>query len=364
LRASGIRGEVVVADNGSGDGSAAIAARHGARVVLAPMKGYGHALRRGIAEARGRFIVMGDADLSYDFGDVPRFVAKWREGWDVVMGNRFAGEIKPGAMPWHHRYLGNPLLSGLVRLLFHTDIGDSHCGLRAFTRDVYQRLDLRSTGMEFASELVVKAAMLGARMTEIPVTLWPDRRGRPPHLRSFRDGWRHLRFVLLYAPNWLFLFPGLSLCALGLPLVLWLLPGRRCLGGLCLDTHAMFFGVLLTLVGAQVAGIGLGAKIFAFTERFQAPSRGLLRWLDRLSLETGLLAGAVLALGGGGGVLWAVGAWAARGFATPLAVRPVLFWSLWLFLGVQVLFSSFFFSLLGVSRGGYVGDRDFRQEGD
>src|SRR5213594_4397466 len=179
----GLRGEVVVADNGSTDGSIEIAEKHGARVVHAPLRGYGHTLRKGIEEARGQFIVMGDADDSYDFSQVPRFSAKWREGYEVVMGNRFKGEIKPGAMRWHHKYIGNPVLSGILNLFFRTGIGDAHCGMRGFTKEVYQRMDLRTTGMEFASEFVVKAATMGVRMTEIPVTLWPDKRGRPPHLR-------------------------------------------------------------------------------------------------------------------------------------------------------------------------------------
>src|SRR6266403_2337 len=195
FHAAGLRGEVVEADNGSIE----IAENLGARVVRVQARGYGSALRAGIAAAHGAFIVMGDADDSYDFSEVPRFVEKWRQGNEVVMGNRFRGEIKPGAMPWHHKYLGNPALSSLLNLFFRAGIGDSHCGMRGFTRAVYDRMDLRSTGMEFASEFVIKAAQLGAKITEIPITLWPDKRGRPPHLRSFRDGWRHLRFMLLYA---------------------------------------------------------------------------------------------------------------------------------------------------------------------
>ncbi|HVH61832.1 MAG TPA: glycosyltransferase family 2 protein, partial [Candidatus Sulfotelmatobacter sp.] len=193
FRASGLSGEVIVADNGSTDGSIQIAEVHGARVVPVEERGYGAALRAGIAAARGAFIVMGDADDSYDFSEVPRFAEMLRQGYDVVMGNRFRGEIKPKAMPWHHKYIGNPGLTALLNLFFHAGIGDSHCGMRGFTRAVYERMDLRSTGMEFASEFVIKAAQLGARITEIPITLWPDKRGRPPHLRSFRDGWRHLR---------------------------------------------------------------------------------------------------------------------------------------------------------------------------
>src|SRR5258706_9297128 len=215
-------GEVVGADNGSTDGSIEIAEKLGARVVRVEARGYGSALRAGIAAARGAFIVMGDADDSYDFGDVPRFVERWRQGNDVVMGNRFRGEIKPGAMPWHHKYVGNPALSSLLNLFFHTGIVDSHCGMRGFTKSVYERMDLRSTGMEFASEFGIKATQLGARIADIPTTLWPDKRGRPPHLRSFRDGWRHLRFMLLYAPNWLFVLPGAAFMFAELALEFWL----------------------------------------------------------------------------------------------------------------------------------------------
>jgi len=224
---AGLHGEVVVADNGSTDGSIEIVQKLGARVIPVPQRGYGSALKAGIRAARGAFIIMGDADDSYDFAEVPRFVAEWRKGSEVVMGNRFAGEIKPGAMPWHHKYIGNPGLTALLNLFFHSGIGDSHCGMRGFTREVFERMDVRSNGMEFASEFVIKAAQLGAKTSEIPITLWKDKRGRPPHLRSFRDGWRHLRFMLLYAPNWLFLLPGGTLMAAGLFLTCWLLPGPR-----------------------------------------------------------------------------------------------------------------------------------------
>src|SRR6201988_1323719 len=253
FRSQGLRGEVVVADNGSTDGSVEIAEKAGARVVSVAQRGYGSALRAGIAGARGAFIIMGDADDSYDFGEVPRFVEMWRQGYDVVMGNRFRGEIKRGAMPWHHKSLGNPALSSVLNLFFHAGIGDSHCGMRGFTRAVYERMDLRSTGMEFASEFVIKAAQLGAKITEIPITLWPDKRGRPPHLRSFRDGWLHLRFMLLYPPNWLFLLPGGALLAAGLFLVFWLLPGPRQISPrVTLDIHTMIFGVMFTLLGGQI----------------------------------------------------------------------------------------------------------------
>jgi glycosyltransferase involved in cell wall biosynthesis len=361
FNAAGIRGEVVVADNGSTDGSIEIAEKHGARVVRVQLKGYGHALRGGIEAARGRFIVMGDADDSYDFTELPRFVAKWREGYDVVMGNRFKGEIKPGAMPWHHKYIGNPVLSGILRLLFHTDIGDAHCGMRGFTKEVYNRMDLRTTGMEFASEFVIKAAKLGARMTEIPITLWPDKRGRPPHLRSFRDGWRHLRFMLLYAPNWLFLAPGGALAAAGLALVFWLLPGPRQIGHAVIDIHTMFFGMIFTLLGAQIIATGLFAKVFCYSERFDPHARSLERALKRLKLEHGLIFGALLTLAGLAGNLWVLWQWAASGFGPLAQMRAVIFWSLWLFLGLQIVFSSFFLSMLGISRGTYIGDYELRK---
>ena len=239
-----VRGEVVIADNGSADGSIEIAEQHGARVVHVPTRGYGNALRAGIEAAQGDFIVMGDADDSYDFSELPKFVEKWRDGYEFVMGNRFAGGIKPGAMPWHHRYLGTPVMSSLLNLFFRAGIRDVNCGMRGFTRSLYDRLGLRTTGMEFASEFVIKAAKMGTRIIEIPVTLWPDKRGRPPHLRSFRDGWRHLRFMLLFAPNWLFLVPGATITLLGLGLVVWLLPGPRRLGKAVIDVHTMLFGMV------------------------------------------------------------------------------------------------------------------------
>jgi glycosyltransferase involved in cell wall biosynthesis len=362
FRAAGLRGEVVVADNGSTDGSPEIAEKLGARVVHVQQRGYGSALRAGIAASRGAFIIMGDADDSYDFSEIPRFVEMWRKGNDVVMGNRFRGEIKPGAMPWHHKYIGNPGLSSLVNLLFHTGIGDSHCGMRGFTRTVYDRMDLRSTGMEFASEFVIKAAQLRAKITEIPITLWPDKRGRPPHLRSFRDGWRHLRFMLLYAPNWLFLLPGMLFMILGLFLVFWLLPGPRTIAQhIVVDVHTMIFGVIFTLLGAQILSIGAFAKVFSYAERFDhSGTVSLKRLLKRVKLETGLLLGGVMFLAGLVGCGWVTWKWVASGFGPLQEVRQVLFWSMWLFLGLQVIFASFFLSMLGISRGTYIGDYELK----
>jgi hypothetical protein len=350
----------VVADNGSSDGSIEIAQEHGARVVQVDAKGYGSALRGGFEAARGRFIIMGDADGSYDFSDVPRFVAKWREGYDLVMGNRLKGEIKPGAMPWHHRYIGTPVMSALANLFFAPGIGDINCGMRGFTKDLYEQLGLRTTGMEFASEFVVKAAKLGARVAEIPVTLWTDKRGRPPHLRSFRDGWRHLRFMLLYAPDWLFILPGALLFLLGVGLVFWLLRGPRHLGRVELDMHTMLFGMTFALTGAQIVSIGLFAKVYSFTERFSHGQPSLESWLRRVTLEQGLITGGVLTLVGASGAFWVLWEWVAGGFGNIHRVRAVIFFSLWFMLGVQTIFSSFFLSMLGISRGTYIGDYESR----
>src|ERR1700675_355159 len=268
FRAAGLRGEVIVADNGSTDGSIEIAEFNGATVLRVSERGYGAALKAGIAASRGEFVIMGDADDSYDFSEVPNFVKQLRQGFALVMGNRFRGGIKPGAMPPLHKYFGNPGLTALLNLLFHVGIGDSYCGMRGFSRALYDRLDVRSSGMEFALEMIIKSAQIGARITEIPIILWPDKRGRAPHLRSFRDGWRSLRFMLLYAPNWLFLLPGAALVVLGLGLVLWLFPGPRHVGRVTLDLHTMIFGVFFTLLGAQILSIGAFAKVFSYAERF------------------------------------------------------------------------------------------------
>jgi glycosyltransferase involved in cell wall biosynthesis len=355
---TGVRGEVVVSDNGSTDGSIELSREHGARVVHATVKGYGHALRKGIEEAHGTFIVMGDADDSYDFSELPRFVEKWREGYEIVMGNRFRGEIKEGAMPWLHKYVGNPVLSGILNLFFRSGIGDAHCGMRGFTKDAYMRLDLRTTGMEFASEFVIKAAKMRVRMTEIPITLWPDRRGRPPHLRSFPDGWRHLRFMLLYAPDWLFIAPGALLAAVGTALVFWLWPGPRQIGSVEFDVHTMFFGMIFALLGVQILSIGFFAKVFSLSERFAPAQRSLEGLLARVTLETGLAIGAVLAVAGFAGDVWVFRQWAEGEFGGFHQMRDLIFWSLWFFVGVQVVFSSFFLSMLGISRGTFIGDYD------
>lgn len=353
LRENGIAGEVIVADNGSTDGSQEIALRHGARVVPVPRKGYGSALLGGIAAARGKYIIMGDSDDSYDFTDLMPFVKKLREGFDLVMGNRFRGGIKPGAMPPLHRYLGNPVLTGIGRLLFKSPCGDFHCGLRGFNREAIQRLDLRTTGMEFASEMVVKATLHKLKITEVPTTLSPDGRSRPPHLRSWRDGWRHLRFLLMYSPRWLFLYPGLLLMLAGLLVSLWLLPGPRVVGRVTFDVHTLLFAAMAIVVGYQAVVFALFTKVFAISEGLLPEDPRLNRWCSVITLETGLIAGSVLILGGIIGALIAVNMWGIHSFG-PLNVshslRLVIPSVTAITLGVQTLFSSFFLSILGLRR--------------
>jgi glycosyltransferase involved in cell wall biosynthesis len=356
FREMGIVGEVVVSDNGSTDGSVNIAQEHGARVVHADVKGYGSALRKGIQEAYGKFIILGDADGSHDFAEIGRFIAKWHDGYDFVIGNRFLGEIKDGAMSWHHRHLGTPVLTGILNLFFGAGVSDINCGMRGMTKLLAQELDFRTNGMEFASESLIKAAKSGARIAEVPITMWPDRRDRPPHLRSFRDGWRHLRFITLSAPNWIFLLPGALLMALGLGLVLWLLPGPQFAGKIELDVNTMSLAMMLLLLGMHIFSIGLFVKVFCYTEKLSRNQRTLVRWLKRMKLEHGLLLGAALTTVGMLGDALVVWRWAASGFGHLYAVRTVFFSSLSFFLGVEVIFSSVFLSMLGISRDTYIGE--------
>ncbi|HZL28883.1 MAG TPA: glycosyltransferase family 2 protein [Acidobacteriaceae bacterium] len=353
LRENDIVGEVVVADNGSTDGSQAIAAEHGARVVSVPVRGYGAALNAGISAARGRFVLMADADDSYDFAHIPRFLAELRKGADLVMGNRFQGGIGPGAMPALHRYLGNPVLSRLGRVLFRAPIGDFHCGIRAFSCAAYERWGLRTTGMEFASEMVVKAALLKQTIVEVPTTLQKDGRSRPPHLKTWSDGWRHLRFLLMYSPRWLFLFPGLTLMLGGLALMAWLLPAERPLGFVNLGVDTLAYAVAAVLLGFQLLFFGIAAKVFAITEGLLPEDESFQRWFRFVTLETGLIAGAMLVLVGLGIAIFSVHAWAHAGYG-PLPpvrmMRRTLPAMMCLMLGTEICFGSFFLSLLGLKR--------------
>ncbi|HLP09573.1 MAG TPA: glycosyltransferase family 2 protein [Opitutaceae bacterium] len=349
LNAHGIDGEIVVADNGSTDGSQAIATAHGARLVPVAARGYGNALRGGFAAARGRYILTGDADGSYDFGHLPRFLDRLRAGADLVMGNRFAGGVQPGAMPWKNRYIGNPVLSFLGRLFFRTGIRDFHCGLRAFSAEAYRRMDLRTTGMEFASEMVIKAKLLGLRVEEVPTVLRPDGRDRPPHLRPWRDGWRHLRFMLLFSPRWLFLLPGLALMLAGTAAMALLLRGPLHLGGVVFDVHTLLFAAFAVLIGFQAVSFAVLGKFFAIRAGLRAPEKRFARLLDAASLEAGLIAGALLALVGFGISAGAVWLWGRGGFGdlTPQAMlRIVIPGALALTLGCQIALTSLFLGVL------------------
>jgi len=353
LRENRIVGEILVADNGSTDGSQALARRNGARVVRVVEKGYGNALLRGIVAARGRYVIMGDADDSYDFYRLDAFVKELRAGADLVMGNRFRGGIAPGAMPWLHRYLGNPVLSALGRLFFHSQVGDFQCGLRAFRRESIQRLDLQTTGMEFASEMVVKASLFGLRVADVPTTLEPAGRSRPPHLHTWRDGWRYLRFLLLYSPRWLFLYPGIALILAGLAGAAILLPGPLLVGRITLDVHTLLYAGMAIVLGYQGVLFAVFTKVFAISEGL-LPEDPRLTWLFRyVRLETGILVGGAMLALGAGLSLFAYLSWGRRSFGPlnpsetfRLAIPAVLL----LILGVQTVLYSFFLSVLGMKR--------------
>ncbi len=350
LRRLGMRGEVLVIDNGSTDGSQQIAERCGARVVHEARRGYGSALMRGAEEARAPFVIMADADDSYDLTDLKRFVDGLRAGADLVMGSRRRGTIKPGAMPWLHRRIGNPLLSGLLNLLFRAGISDAHCGMRAFTKEAYRRMQLQTTGMEFASEMVIKAALARMRIAEIPITLHPDGRSRPPHLRSFRDGWRHLRFMLLFSPTYLFLIPGGVGMMLGLVPLIALGWGPVVVAGLSFDIHYMVLGSLLTIVGFQIVTTGLFAKAYSHAARLYTSDRTLTALMRYFNLERGLAVGVVLFILGFGIDAAILLRWLKSGMGSLDAVRPAIQASTLMIVGAQMIFSSFFLSMLTLPR--------------
>src|SRR5688572_7139945 len=351
-----ISGEVIVADNGSTDGSQAIAKELGARVVPVRERGYGSALMGGIASARGRFVIMGDADDSYDFLEIPRFVEKLREGYDLVQGCRLpagGGRVMPGAMPTLHRYWGNPMFSAMARRWFGAPIHDVYCGLRGFRKEFYQELDQRCTGMEFATEMIIKASLRSARIAEVPITLHPDgRQTRPPHLRTFRDGWRTLRFFLLYSPRYLFLAPGGILIALGLLGYGLALPAVT-IRGATLDAHTLLFASLALICGYQSILFALFTKVFAITEGLLPKDPRIRRLSTVVTLERGALGGAVAAMVGITLLLLAVGRWAGEDFGRldyASTMRLVVPGVTLTALGFQTVLSSFFLSILRMRR--------------
>jgi glycosyltransferase involved in cell wall biosynthesis len=353
LERMGIAGEVVVADNGSTDGSQAIAEELGARVVPVAERGYGSALTGGIAAARGRWVIMGDADDSYDFSDLEPFVRRLREGYELVNGNRFKGGIRAGAMPWLHRHLGNPVLSFVGRRLYGTPCGDIYCGLRGFDREKVAALDIRSPGMEFAIEMVVKATMQGLRVTEVPTTLSPDAEDREPHLRTWRDGWRSIRLLLLYSPKWLFLYPGAVLLAFGVAGMAWLVPGQRSIGSVTFDVSTLLYFSLAVVAGLQAIYFFLSARWFGITEGLLPDSPRIRRLLRRTVLDASLVAGLALIALGLGLSIYALSTWNEAGFGEldyPDTLRIVIPGATLITCGLQTMLAALFLSVLGLRR--------------
>jgi glycosyltransferase involved in cell wall biosynthesis len=352
----GLPAEIVIADNGSTDGSQAVARELGVRVVDVARRGYGSALIGGIEAARGRYVIMGDADDSYDFEAIGPLLERLRDGYDLVMGNRFAGGIEAGAMVWSHRWVGNPVLTHVSRVFFKTPVGDMHCGLRGFRKDAIDRLRLRATGMEFASEMVIKASLQRLRITEVPVTLRPDGRSRPPHLRTWRDGWRHLRFMLLFSPRWLFLYPGLGMLGAGLAAGALLETGPKQLGPVQLDIHTLLLAGFCCLIGYQLVVFAVFTKVFAMEQGYHPPNPSYRALFRYIKLETGLLAGALMLVIGLVALAAAVISWGTGGFGhldPRLTMREVIPAATLLALGTQTVFASFFLSILGIdSEGG------------
>jgi len=349
LERSGVDGEVLIADNGSTDGSQDIARRLGARVVDVPIKGYGAALGTGIAHAKGKFVIMGDSDDSYDFSNLDPFVAELRKGADLVMGNRFKGGIAPKAMPPLHRYLGNPVLSAVGRVFYRTPVGDFHCGLRGFNRQSILGLHLNTPGMEFASEMVIRATLFGLDIREVPTTLKPDGRSRPPHLRSWRDGWLHLKLLLTFAPYWLFYYPGLILSAVGLVGFAALMFGPVNVGGVSFDVATMILASALLLTGFQMVCFHVLTRIFAVRFNLLPSSPRYERFRDKISVDNACIVGGLLLLVALIATLAGVFSWGATGFGDMVAsdiVRPAALAVVCASLGVQVITTGFLSSML------------------
>ncbi len=349
----GIVGEVIIADNGSTDGSQQIADSLGAKVVAVERKGYGSALQGGIQAAQGKYVIMGDADDSYDFSNLMPYVTQLRAGYDLVMGNRFKGGVKKGAMPFLHKYLGNPVLSFLGRLFFKTNIKDFHCGLRGFSKEAYTKMGLKTTGMEFASEMVVKASLLNLKITEVPTVLSPDGRTRPPHLNTWRDGWRHLRFLLLYSPTWLFLFPGMVLMVAGLIISGVLLANPVTINGITFDVHTLLFSAGSVLVGFQFLLFYGLTKVYTVENELLPKPKKYDRWFSAFNLEKGLIIGALMVLVGIGLSFYAYFGWKHINYGditNSQTFRVVIPAVTAILLGVQTILFSLFFSVLGLKK--------------
>ena len=353
FRANDIHGEVIVADNGSTDDSVEIAIAAGARVVYQPLRGYGNAYLMGFEAARGRYIVMADSDNTYDFDDLPSFLNLLRAGYDAVIGNRFRGRIMPGAMPWLHRYIGNPLLSGLLNLFYHTGVGDAHCGMRAFSKDAYRRMHLRTGGMEFASEMVINAAKAGLKIAEMPITYYP--RLGESKLQSFRDGWRHLRFMLLYSPTHLYLWPGLAMMLIGFFTLFALTFGPLQIAGATFGFHWMFIGSFISILGVQLIGLGFYARVYSLSSHIDRSRDRVVEFFTKtFRMEHGLFVG-ILALGFGFVTfLYVLLQWLQGTFDIPQSVRLSILALTLAIIGAQTVFGSFFVSMMVIKRDGWL----------
>jgi len=352
LERSGVAGEIVVGDNGSTDGSQDIALRNGARVFKIPLKGYGAALYGASLAARGRYIVMADSDDSYDFSNLDPFLNQLRQGYDLVMGNRFKGGIRPEAMPWKNRYIGNPILSAIGKVFFRCPASDFHCGIRGYSKDAFMRMDLHTTGMEFASEMVIKATMMRMKICEVPTVLSPDGRSRPPHLLPWRDGWRHLRFMLLFSPNWLFLYPGLLLMLVGLAGTIFLSLGQVRIQHVHFSIDTLIYCAFIIITGFQSVLFAVLSRVYAIQERLYPAGRLYNRLFRHINLERGLVGGILVVLGGLASAVYAVLEWRRNGFG-PLNIehtsRIVIPSGLAITLGMEAILFSFFLSTLGMN---------------
>ncbi len=358
LHDNSVDGEVLVVDNGSIDNSVIIAKDTGARVVFAKQKGYGSALIKGCEEARGKYVIMGDADDSYDFLHLMPFLEKLREGYDLVMGNRFAGGIEKNAMPWTHKYIGNPVLSFIGRLFFNSKIHDFHCGLRGYNKERISALSLQTTGMEYASEMVVKSELYGLKITEVPTTLKKDGRSRAPHLRSFRDGWRHLKFLFMYAPNWLFLYPGTILCTLGLGGGIWLCLGEQTIGKTELGIHTMLYCMMSIIVGMNVLLFYVFTKLYAARSHF-IPNDIMADKISKVGEDKGILFGFIVIVVGLVLSIKAFILWKETSFGNmvpEILMRIIIPAATMIEIGIEVIFASFFIGILKIKKSMEVGN--------